>query len=117
MGRDAVIYFVSEKENPEFPWGSLIGATYKKIEPPYDATEATHRIELTGNDRYYGKDYERGVWPTIAGILMDLFASKDIQKVFYGSDGEDYVQEITPKYVAAMSLYYMKHGNRPYRGK
>jgi len=119
MGADAMIFFSSDKEEPYFSWGSLISATYKKVDANdnYWAKGANFRVDLTGNDRFYGEGYERGVAPTIVGVFMDLFASPDVKEVWYGSDYQDSLDKITPEDVAKLALHYMKVGNRPYRGQ
>lgn len=116
MGIDVMIFFKSEKDTPVFEW-DLPGATFKKLtsDDYTSAPGATHRVHLEGNDRFYGKHYERGVWPVIAGVLMELFASPDITAVYYGGDSYDEILEIKPEDVCETSLHYMKVGNRPYR--
>lgn len=116
MGIDAMIFFKSEKDEPIFA-RDLSCATFKKLTTDdYTwASGATHRVHLSGNDRFYGKHYEPGVWPVIAGVLMELFASPDITAVYYGGDSFDEILEITPSEVCEISLHYMKVGNRPYR--
>jgi hypothetical protein len=64
-------------------------------------------------DRYYGIGYERGPWGKIAGVLMELFACEDVDKVWYG--GDDYVELFTPEKVLEICAHYMKNGERPYR--
>ena len=45
---------------------------------------ASHGID-TG-DRYYGPGYERGDWPRICALLLTLFASKDVETIWYFGD-------------------------------
>jgi hypothetical protein len=88
----------------------------------HDATDrereagATHSIGSTS--RYYGVGYERGHWPTICGVLMSLFASTNVKRVWYFGDHsclEKGTKPVTPEDVLAISCHYMANGDRPYR--
>lgn len=73
--------------------------------------DATHEIN-TGH-RYYGTHYERGPWPILAGILMELIQNPDIEKVWYG--GDEFAEEMTREKLLALTLHYMNNGHRPYQ--
>jgi hypothetical protein len=75
---------------------------------------ATHSVDLDGNNRYYSDGYERGDWPTIAGVLMALLADPAIETVWYGGDTSGQPPEATPARVLELCAHWMKHGNRPY---
>jgi hypothetical protein len=83
---------------------------------------ATHRIYTL--DRYYGKTYERGPWPTICGVLMKLIQDPNVEKVWYMSDCSipddlDLTNE-APTDIAEVldiSKHYMVNGTRPYHDK
>lgn len=75
----------------------------------------THEV-WTGA-RYYGEYYERGPWPYICAVLMSLFASTNVKRVWYFGDNRDLdgVEPITREDVLKLSMHYMTHGERPYR--
>lgn len=75
----------------------------------------THKV-WTGA-RYYGQHYERGPWPYICAVLMSLFASTNVKRVWYFGDNRDMdgVEPITREDVLRISEHYMRHGERPYR--
>jgi hypothetical protein len=88
----------------------------------HDATEderkagATHSIGTYS--RLYSFGYERGHWPTIGGVLMSLFASTNVKRVWYFGD-HTYLDEGVPEFTRAdlikLSEHYMQNGERPYR--
>lgn len=80
-----------------------------------DHPGATHELELTGYNRYYGDGYEGGHWPTICAALMILHASEGVGRVWYGGDSDCVMPEVKPEDIAETSLHYMEHGHRPYR--
>ena len=114
MGLDTEILFRCKNAEPALEDPLLNGF---KIVPigRYMAEEclgATHEID-TGS-RYYGPGYERGPWPKIAAVLMELLACEDVEKVWYGSDAST-PQEIDADGVCEISRHYMANGQRPYR--
>ncbi len=116
MGADVEIFFKAKHMPPLFEWGFLDATTISRRPRHIMPKDATHSVDLFGNDRYYIEGYERGVWPRIAGVLMELFASEDVETVWYGSD-EEGVEEITRGDVLRLTDHYMRVGCRPYRGK
>lgn len=113
MGIDAKILF-KVKNGKHFD-NFLIPFNYSEIcAEDYSEKEnslgATHFVDFY--ERFYGPGYERGPWPTICGILMELFASGSVEKVWYG--GDDFIDEITPSDILDFSKHYMEHGCRPY---
>jgi len=73
---------------------------------------ATHIIN--NPSRYYGFGYERGGWSDICGVLMSLFASTNVGRIWYFGDNSDPQEPITVDQVLAISRLYMEEGNRPY---
>jgi len=115
MGLDAMIYFRSKTEDPKLENELGAGFEIKKIDEyaAEDIPEATHEVDC-GCSRYYGQGYERGRWTLLAAVLMELHASEDVEKVWYGSDCSTPL-EITQQGVNEISMHYMTHGERPYR--
>lgn len=77
---------------------------------------ATHSIGTLC--RYYGIGYERGPWPMIGGVLMSLFASPNVKRVWYFGDHsslDEGMPPMTREEVSLISEHYMLHGERPYR--
>ena len=74
---------------------------------------ATHEIDQCW--RYYVSGYERGPWPRIAAVLMALFASPNVEHVWYFGDCGDEGEPITPEQVMEICAHYMRVGDRPYR--
>lgn len=72
---------------------------------------ATH--ELDTGARYYGEGYERGPWPKIAAVLMELMQDPDIEGVWYG--GDDWPKLMTPDELIGTTRHYIANGERPYR--
>lgn len=116
MGFDAKIYFRSKTAElhledtliPEFTISPIDDKTlYKATYNGESLAEATHKV-CCGCLRYYGKGYERGPWPSLAAVLMELLASEDVEKVWYGIDDDP--PEIDAAEVAAISVHYMTHG-------
>jgi hypothetical protein len=74
----------------------------------------THK--LSTHARYYGPHYERGCWPEICGVLLSLFASQNVKRVWYFGDCSDLdTQEPTTlDDVFAICRHYAAHAHRPY---
>jgi hypothetical protein len=120
MGVDAIVYFKTKSGNdPKLEW--WLSDSFK-ITPVdnyiSESIGATHELDM-GVTRYYGKDYARGPWPEICGVLMLLHACPDICKVWYGGDCDDPcdMPECTVEDVLETSRYFMERGNRPYKEK
>lgn len=72
--------------------------------------------EVWSGARYYGPYYERGPWPYICAVLMSLFASTNVKRVWCFGDSTGLpVEPITIDDVLEISRHYMTHGERPYR--
>ena len=74
---------------------------------------ATH--ELNSMTRYYGQHYERGPWPYIGAYLLQLVSMPGIARVWYGSDDDSPMEEVTFEWWCQMSRHYWDNGERPYR--
>lgn len=118
MGLDALIY--CKTTDGEFPnyddvaYAAPGWAVKAKRQGDSHAPEdATHEVDVNGA-RYYGEGYERGPWPRLAAALMALFASTNVEKVWYGSDCDD-VPEVVVGDVLFLCGYFMRCGHRPYR--
>lgn len=115
MGLDAVIYFRAaqglDQEDLEtyLPSGFDMGPAPEHCAEEYP--DATHKLDCVC--RYYGDGYERGPWPHIAAALMVLFASRGVERVWYGNDGAG-PWEIKPGDILRLSEHYMSVGCRPY---
>jgi hypothetical protein len=112
-GLDAWIYFESEVEEPKVQADSKVVWDVELLsalpQPGQSPDSATHWVNI--GSRYYGKDYERGHWPELCEVLMLLFSSPDIKRVWYGN--EYGVYDVTPEFVADLCLHFMKKkGNR-----
>ena len=115
MGVDACIYFKTKEGKDPTLCHNFEGEKYPKIveSPDWAPKEATHEVDNWW--RYYGPGYERGPWPKIAEVLMELFASEDVEKVWYMGDCDDTEKEFTKEEVLYFTAQYMLHGDRPYR--
>lgn len=117
MGCDARIKFktIDGKEIQSQEWPCLPKNYDIRSHPP-DEDGATHTVDLNGL-RYYAEGYERGPWPVIAHILMVLFASDGVEKVWYNGDYDEKDRECTVGDVLRISKIYMEQGTRPYDGR
>lgn len=109
MGVDAEIYFRA-KDGFEMiePLSYEEASAYRKAHQPL----ATHEIETS--QRYYDFGYERGPWPEIAGILMILLASPDVEMVWYHGDHKSEDDPLTKERLLGITDWYLKNGHRPY---
>lgn len=81
MGQDAMIYVRTKSGNP--PEGlAMFHSCFSRQD--HMVAEATHEVDVPY--RFYGVGYERGPWPLIAGVLLDLLANPDVEKIWYCSD-------------------------------
>lgn len=78
---------------------------------------ATHCMSLIS--RYYGVGYERGDWPGISSVLMDMLNDEMINTVWYvaDSENEELATPATISAVKATDLFYEKHGTKPYTNR
>lgn len=113
MGIDACIYVkTSDGQEPavcdSLPPGCRVVATAF-------FERATHEIDQ--RFRYYGPGYERGPWPSIAAVLMALYAAPNVEAVWYFGDCHDEDEPFTREQVLEFSEHYMTVGDRPYRNR
>jgi len=113
MGVDTCIYVrTRDGKEPELV-DSLPNECSVREVREWSVENATHEIEQCW--RYYGPGYERGPWPRIAAVLMALFASPNVEHVWYFGDCSDEGEPITPEQVMEICAHYMRVGDRPYR--
>lgn len=116
MGLDAKIYFISNGD-PDLdftlPSGFDVCRVSDRESYLVEENGATHCISTCA--RYYGPGYERGDWPRIAHVLMMLFASESVSKVWYGFDCTEFPSRFNPEDLLETCKHYMAHGCRPYR--
>lgn len=114
MGIDVEIYY--ESTNGLEPVDLILPEGWS-IRPVCDYERefgATH--SLNNLLRYYGFGYERGPWGIICGVLMQLFASPNVNRVWYFGDCSNLedVHPIEIEDVLEISRHYMLNGERPY---
>lgn len=113
MGIDIEVYFKAEKGSSWDNVKTRLGKT--KANDDEDFTEPTHNISSLV--RLYDFGYERGHWPEIAEVLMELLADPNISKVWYGGDGgypED-IKEMTEERFFKITKHYLINMHEPYR--
>lgn len=112
MGVNIELYF---KALPNSRWDKA-KTTLGDVQPNDDEefTEPTHYISsLT---RLYDFYYERGPWPEIAAIIMELLADPKVTKVWYDGDSglpED-TSEMTEQRFFEITKHYLKNMHEPY---
>lgn len=116
MGIDVEIYF--ESLDGQHPTDYISSENWNVVEAAdYERDSgATHCISTYA--RYYGEHYERGPWQQICGVLMGLFASTNVGRVWYFGDCSGGPEENHPigiEDVLRISQHYMLNGERPYR--
>lgn len=113
MGVDAMLFFKVKTGAAEPDFSFPGGYEAKPVASSYVPDGATHEVDTYS--RYYGKGYERGHWPAICAVLLELHAHEDVERVWYGGDSSDEVEVCTPETVLELSRHYMDFGERPYR--
>jgi hypothetical protein len=100
----------------------------RAIEPaldnPYDIPLEPGEILYDVNAwfRYYGRGYERGLWPEIAGVLFWLVhrlrvdEANPLGRVFYGPNPDDDVDTVNSAWLNDMWRYWAEEGRLPYMG-
>lgn len=75
---------------------------------------ADFRVECEG--RMYRPGYERGHWPTLSALLLELLACRTIESVWYfGDDAEnenDVGDPIDTEYINRMNEHFVENGYR-----
>ena len=113
MGVDAEIYCECDGEPNELVLPR--GFTLEPADAYAREAGATHKVVSFAH--YYGIHYTRGSWPNICAVLMSLFASSNVKRVWYFGDSS-MIEEALPisqETVLRISRYYMTHGKRPWR--
>ena len=108
MGRDATIYIKTKNgESPNLICDLAPDFEIVQEKNKIDSDYTTH--EIICPLRYYHKGYERGFWPSLCWTFMVLFASKNVEKIWYGYDCDN-MSPITIKEVLKISEHFMKKG-------
>lgn len=113
MGIDAEIYF-KVKEGENYDGVSSSHFSILQTESEFKPLGATHVV--SSMCRVYDFGYERGNWPLLALMLMQLLASPQIETVWYGGENVDseYLEILTNERFLNIMKHYLEHGNRPY---
>lgn len=80
----------------------------------YDDLDTEWEVETTS--RWYSEGYERGFWPNLASILMQLFAAENVEAIYYYGDCNGPDKPLTHERFLELCKHYMTVGNRPYYG-
>lgn len=110
MGVDIEVYFKTTK--PEIWNGDTLFLGVCILSDNEDMPEANFNI--SSMVRLYDFDYERGPWPEISADLIKLMSAPDVEKVWYGGDCNDVVEEMTFDRLIKLTDHYIKNQNRPY---
>lgn len=124
MGCDAEIYFRAKEGAKVFVDLPKDRLTPTKIVRIGDKDDFGYEIEgplgathVVQNDYcFYGPGYERGPWPSICAILMQLLMSSDVEVVWYDGDSTP-IEKMKPleiNRVLKISEHYMRNGHEPY---
>ena len=75
--------------------------------------------QLSSLTRYYGKAYERGPWPQIHALLLELLMHPDVEQVWYWGDGREPQESdfVTLDWLIEMNRHYVAVGHEPYCGR
>ncbi len=109
----------SETTGDQFRWfdialalGNFYSGRADLYPSPIDGGFAIHGVM-----RYYGPGYERGQWPTIAGVLTAVQHMYPECEIRYGSDADDIdgMKAVTPDFMAQMWRYWLSDAGHEYR--
>jgi len=93
MGIDTCIYVkTKDTQEPEIH-GSLPPYCQMFFAADWAPEGATHEIDNPW--RYWSYHYDRGPWPHIAAVLLELLAAPNVEKVWYCGDHEDTAEPFT----------------------
>jgi hypothetical protein len=57
--------------------------------------------------RYFGFGYERGNWPSIARLLLDLLGHSNVERVGYRSDMGEPADQVTPDFLSDLNKLWI----------
>ena len=63
--------------------------------------------------RYFGPYYERGWWPTICYVLLQLMTHPDVKKVWYAGDVHEHKPEVTPELIDELTNLWLSRKRDP----
>lgn len=112
MGIDIELFFKTENKEYWDDRKTYLGKV--AINDNEDLPEATHHISSI--TRLYDFNYERGPWPQIASVIMELLADPTVEKIWYGGDsfGASNLQEMTGFRFKAITEHYLQVRHEPY---
>lgn len=114
MGVDAMI-FVRTRDGmiPE----DVHKVDFSPVDPPEYGPrpkEAQFRVDYGG--RMYRPGYERGHWPGIAALLLELLVCENVKSVWYFGDDRENLDElgapIDVEYINRMNEHFVENGYR-----
>jgi hypothetical protein len=114
MGIDACIYFEVHDKSAELNVNRFLArypeAEIRKIIDHGGLAEpegSTH--EVVNPWRFYDIGYERGPWPVMCAVLMDLLKDRRIKTVWYGGDSSsDGAHKIDALYLIQMTAHFLR---------
>jgi hypothetical protein len=72
---------------------------------------ATHDVYTLS--RYFGRYYERGHWPSIHYVIIQLMTHPDVEKVWYFGDMHEYAPECTPELLNELTDLWLSRKRDP----
>lgn len=114
MGVDATIYCRIKAGEVHLPFCDLQAIGYELDEDCSWPNGATHEVNMDC-ERLYCKGYERGNWPRIARVLLELVGHPSVEAVWYGGDNGGNLPKIDEDRVIELCRHWMRHRNQPYR--
>lgn len=82
--------------------------------PSLPGIPLSHIAEVQTLARYYGPDYARGSWHDFYAWRNWLVANIPGCRVYYGSDSDGHLDEMTDSWCANMQDYFHAHGHTEY---
>ncbi len=87
---------------------------YRYYDKPDNLPDALTTIVCHPLTPFYGPNYARGYWPTLAALIEVLRRRVSHSTVWYGPDSTDLVERVTPEWLDSMWEYWTLNGSRPY---
>lgn len=86
----------------------------KIVKDSYDNLDTEWEVDTCC--RWYSEGYERGSWPYISSLLLQLFAAENVETIYYYGDCSGPGEPLTQERFFELCRHYMNNGNRPYYG-